>query len=261
MDGRVPGDAVPVGLEERVDLRRQRRVLDPGLREGRDDTAVEVGIRLLVHDRPAVEALEIDRVHGAGRAQLGDQLVAPGRRRVELEAQSGVGVEPPPDRVDRGRLAQAQRHDEGQRARLPPEHLVQRTPGLAQGEVERGAVERPPPVEARDLPLGLLGKQVERRDQLAERGDGVLSGERLDRPRGLQRLVVDRVVGDVLADPLLARATKANDGGLARELRRDVADQPLEVVGLDDEGEVRETLVGAQASTACSGRTRGRRGG
>src|SRR2546423_12222618 len=35
VDRRVPGDAVPVGLEERVDLRRQRRVLDPGLREGR----------------------------------------------------------------------------------------------------------------------------------------------------------------------------------------------------------------------------------
>jgi hypothetical protein len=63
--------------------------------------------------------------------------------------------------------------------------------------------------------------------------------------------VVDRVVGDVLADAFLAPAAEAYDGGLAGELRRDVADQPLEVVGLDDEREVRETLVGAQAATAC----------
>jgi hypothetical protein len=63
--------------------------------------------------------------------------------------------------------------------------------------------------------------------------------------------VVDGVVDDVLADALLAGAAQADDRGLASEVRRDVADQPVERVGLDYEREVREALVGAQLATAC----------
>jgi len=78
----------------------------------------------------------------------------------------------------------------------------------------------------------------------------VLAGQRLHGPGLLLDLVVDRVVGDVLAEPLLAAALQADDRGLPREVRRDVADQPVERVGADDEREVREALVGAQAATA-----------
>jgi hypothetical protein len=63
--------------------------------------------------------------------------------------------------------------------------------------------------------------------------------------------MVDGVVGDVLTDALLAGAAQADEGGLAREVRRDVTDQTVERVGLDDEREVREALVGAQLATAC----------
>ncbi len=79
----------------------------------------------------------------------------------------------------------------------------------------------------------------------------MLAGERLDRTGGLEELVVDGVVDDVLADALLAAAAQPDDRGLAREVRRDVADQPVERVGLDDERKVREALVGAQVSSAC----------
>jgi hypothetical protein len=79
----------------------------------------------------------------------------------------------------------------------------------------------------------------------------VLASQRLDRVGRLQDVVVDGVVGDVLAAALLVGAAQADDRRLAREVRRDVANQTVERVGLDDEREVRETLVGAQGATAC----------
>jgi hypothetical protein len=79
----------------------------------------------------------------------------------------------------------------------------------------------------------------------------VLARERLHRSGGLEDLVVDGVVDDVLAHALVAGAAQADDRGLAREVRRDVADEPVERVRLDDEREVREALVGTQRATAC----------
>jgi hypothetical protein len=79
----------------------------------------------------------------------------------------------------------------------------------------------------------------------------VLARERLHRPGGLEDLVVDGVVDDVLALALMAAAAQADDRGLAREVRRDVADQPVERVGLDDERQVREAFVGGQLASAC----------
>jgi hypothetical protein len=63
--------------------------------------------------------------------------------------------------------------------------------------------------------------------------------------------VVHGVVDDVLADALLAAAAQPNDRRLAREVRRDVANQAVELVGLDGQGKVREALVGAQRVSAC----------
>src|SRR5207245_2470672 len=100
------------------------------------------GVRRLVDDGALVEALEVDRVDGSGCDEGIDQLRGPGARRVELEAQAGVALEPAGDRLEARRLAEAQRDDEAQRLRLTPEHLVQRPPRLAQRQVERGAVER-----------------------------------------------------------------------------------------------------------------------
>ena len=77
----------------------------------------------------------------------------------------------------------------------------------------------------------------------------MLAGERVHGPGGLLDLVVDGVVGDVLAHALLAAALQPDDGGLAGEGGGDVADEPVERVGLDDEREVREALVGAQVAS------------
>jgi len=77
----------------------------------------------------------------------------------------------------------------------------------------------------------------------------VLAGERVHGPGGLLDLVVDGVVGDVLADALLAAAPQPDDGGLAGEGGGDVADEPVERVGLDDERQFREALVGAQVAS------------
>src|SRR5436305_5120771 len=109
MDRRVPGDAVAVGPQKLVDLRDQGRVLDPGLRERLHHTGVEGGVGLLIYDRAPVETLEVDGVDRAGLAQLRDQVAVPVRRRVQLEAEGWVGVEAAADRVDRGRVAEAQR--------------------------------------------------------------------------------------------------------------------------------------------------------
>src|SRR5947199_311810 len=92
----------------------------------------------VVDDRADVEALEVDRVDRPGGDEPGDQLVGPRRRRVELEAERRVRVEAGSDRVERRRLAEAERDDEGDRPGLAAECLVEGEPGLAEGEVEGG---------------------------------------------------------------------------------------------------------------------------
>ena len=58
-------------------LGREGRVLEPRAPEPVDDAAVERRIRRGVDDRAVVLALEVDRVDGAGRGELGDQLLRP----------------------------------------------------------------------------------------------------------------------------------------------------------------------------------------
>jgi hypothetical protein len=55
-------------------------------------------------------------------------------------------------------------------------------------------------------------------------------------------LVLGRV-GDVLSDPLLAAAAQVDHRRDAREVGRDLLLEPLELVGLDLERQVREQVV------------------
>ena len=89
MDRRVPGDPVADRLEERPGLVVDVGVLEPGVGEGLDQLRVELGVGLDVDRGAFVEALEVERVDGAGLDQRGDQLVVPVVGRVELEAQVG----------------------------------------------------------------------------------------------------------------------------------------------------------------------------
>ena len=58
------------------------------------------------------------------------------------------------------------------------------------------------------------------------------------------------LVGDVLADALLAGTTQADDGGETLEAARHGARESLERVLVDGEGQVGDALVGAHAQAA-----------
>ena len=209
------------GAQDGFGLGRQLRILDPGVGERLDDAAVERRVGRVVDDRALVLALEIDRVDRAQRDELRDQLLVPGRRGVELEAQARRDPQALAQRLERRRLAQAQRGDEAHRLALAPERRVQRRAGLAQREVERGRVERPVAVQARLRRSVGSGKRSSER-RCSAKDASVQSPAQRPRARAgaLQRLLVLGVVGDVLAEALLARAVQADDGGLAHELAR-----------------------------------------
>ena len=84
---------------------------------------------------------------------------------------------------------------------------MQRFAGLPQREVERCALERPAPVVDRDLALRRAGEESETLEQLGERGDRVLPGEIEYRPGVLEGDMIERVINDVLADPLVPAAS------------------------------------------------------
>jgi anti-sigma-K factor RskA len=60
--------------------------------------------------------------------------------------------------------------------------------------------------------------------------------------------VVEHVVDDVLADPLLVGALEVDDRRAARELRRVLAVVVLELVGLDLDRQPGDVVVGAQSN-------------
>ena len=89
VDRRVPGDAVGDRVEDRPGLVVDVGVLEPGVGEGLDQLRVELRVGLDVDRGAFVEALEVERVDGAGLDQCRDQLVVPVVGGVELEAQVG----------------------------------------------------------------------------------------------------------------------------------------------------------------------------
>src|SRR5581483_9839753 len=103
------------------------------------DEPVEGRVGRVVDDRAAVVALQVDRVDAAELAQLGDQLRGPERRRVELEAEAGVELEPGAQLRRAGRVTEAAGGDEPDRPRLPAHRAAERRPRLPQREVERCA--------------------------------------------------------------------------------------------------------------------------
>ena len=215
-------------------------------RERLGDPAVEDRVGLGVDHRALVGALEVDRVNGAGLDQALDQGVVPVGRGVELEAQVRVVREPAGDRGDRRRIAHPRRDDEGDRAELAADHVGQRGARLAQREVERRALERPAAVEAVDLAVGRAGREeVERPEVLGEAVEGPVAGQRQGRAVLLLGELERALVGDVLADTLLAAALDPDHGGEALEAARDRLGQPFEFVAVDREGQAGDALVGA----------------
>ncbi len=139
-------------------------------------------------------------------------------------------------------------------ARGAAEVLVQRRPGLAQGEVERGRLERPAAVV-------LVGRQG-RRDAVeevqgvevgAERVEGELAGQRQRVPGPQLAQLGVFVVGDVLADALVPAAAEVDDGGQALEAAGHVHPQRLQVVVVDAQLEAGQALPGGHGRECSTG--------
>ena len=204
-------------------------VLEPGVRERLGDPAVEGRVGVGVDRRALVGALEVDRVDRAGLDQALDQGVVPVGRGVELEAQVRVAGEAAGDRVDRRRVAHARGDDERHRAQLAAERVGQRAAGLAQREVERRALERPsggscgrPRGRARRPGTGRARRGA--REKLSK-VHSPASGR--TGPWSCWASWSVGLVGDVLAEALLAAALQADHRGEALEAARDGASRGL----------------------------------
>ena len=246
VDRRVPGDAVAVGLERGVGLGLgQVGVLEPGVGQRLGDPAVERRVGVDVDRRALVGALEVDRGDRAGLDELLDQLAGPVGRAVELEAQPRVDLEPVAHRLEARRVAEPQRDDEADRAVLAAQHVAERAAGLAQREVERGALDRPAAVEpeGRHAAARRPGKRSSSPTWRANLVERPLAGERERRAARLLLALLVGVVGDVLAEALLAGAAQVERRGDARELRRDGALAALERVLLDGERQLGDAFV------------------
>src|SRR5205085_2807932 len=162
-----------------------------------------------------VGALQVDGVDRARGGELLDEVVAPVARRIELEARRRVARQQLPEHDDR---LEALRDDEVHRAGLSAHGIGERALGLAQREVERGALEPPPAVVVERVALERLREAVER----------VLSG---DGKIALRRVEL-RVVGDVFADAFLTSPAQPDHRRHAREATRHVLLETVELVAL-----------------------------
>ena len=179
VDGGVPGDAVGVRLEDRQRLVGERRVLDPGVGEGIEHPPVQGRVGRVVDHGARVLALEIDRVDAAELRSSSKIASVQSGRASSLKRSVGWprGTNAPPWR----RVAEAP-----ERRRSPVGACVRRRrraiARLAEGEVERGALERPAAVVDRRrgarAPRGTAQRLEVRREAL----DRPLPDKRQHRP-------------------------------------------------------------------------------
>jgi len=244
VDGSVPREPVGLGFEYRAGPLGPPGVLDDGVWERLDGPTVEVGIRGNVDAGPLVVALQVGDADPPGVGEVGEQRLVPVGLGVELERHFGIDVEEGLDPVHR---LDARADDEPNRIVVAVERPAEARVGLPEREVERRALDGPPPVVPRDFagrPLGPQLHPVEMRRELADRP---LPDERvLERAvvvgRG-ERVVVLHLVGDVLAGARLAPAVEPEFGRGAGEIRPGRPLVPAAVVPLDDERQVGEAVV------------------
>ncbi len=250
MDRRVPGDTVGVRLEERQRLRGERRVLDPRLGKRLQHTLVEAGVGRIVDDRARVLSFEVDRVDAAELLQLADDRVGPVGPGVELEAERGVDRKERTESLRGWWVAEPAGGDEGHGPGRASDDLAERPARLAQREVERGALERPAAVVLVVVAVRRLGEQRNRLQVLREALDRPFAGKREHRTSGLLRLLQRAVVGDVLAEPLLARSGEPDHRRLPEEVGARRVLVGFEVVPLDHDREVADGVEQRHQSAA-----------
>jgi hypothetical protein len=161
-------------------------------------------------------------------------------------------LEPAADRVEGGRLAEAEGVHEAHRRRFASEHLVQRPAGLVEREVERGRLERPVAPAPHGVPARRHRPLVEPGQVVAQRLERPLARERQHRPDRVERVVLVLERGDVLAEALGATAAQAHQRGHAREPVGELRGAPLDLVALDHDRERRQPAPRAHpAPPAC----------
>ena len=234
-----------MALEHPLRARREGRILDPGVGQALDHATVETGLRIHRHVDVAVVTLEVDHLDAVEACELSHEIVVPGGRRIELEAEPRVDPEPPLERKQARRVPDPDGGDEVAGGRGTADRIVQREAALAQGEVERRALERPPAVEARAVADRLDGKEVRQAEQpryVIERAGPVQPGQVAAAPEELD--LVDLIPCDVLALSDVEAAAESHDDRDLREPARRVAHEGQELAALDDDGQPGDTRVG-----------------
>ena len=150
----------------------------------------------------------------------------PAGGRIELEMQTGIQAAQHSQGAEAGAVGDPHRHDERDGLRGSTDGVLQREAVLAQGEVERRALERPAAVVT-----GAVADRLDREEvgQAQQRGE-VVQRAAPAQPRQLARTaemldLVDLIPGDVLALPLVAVTGQPDDGRDLGEPARGVARQ------------------------------------
>ncbi|MGA8744642.1 MAG: hypothetical protein WB507_02110 [Solirubrobacterales bacterium] len=159
--------------------------------------------------------------------------------------------------IDRGASlaepAETHRGDKIDRARLAPEEGGEAGVGLAQGQVKGCGLKGPAPVLARDISLGGRGgEEVGLTEQAGELGETAGTAEAGRRTGALLGEMVDRVIGDVLTDPLLAAAAQLDYRRQAFELT-DRELEPLKLTGLDLQRQLGDPVIGGDGTSLGEG--------
>src|SRR4051794_41744967 len=117
------------------------------------------------------------------------------------------------EREETRRVPDADRYDEVDRPGRTADGLLERDAVLAQGEVERRALERPAAVEAGAVADRLDGKEVGQPQQRGELVHGAASAQPREVARAAELLdLIDLVPGDVLALSLVSVAEEPDHG-------------------------------------------------
>lgn len=162
------------------------------------------------------------------RASSGHDAVVPAGGWVQLEAQPGILTQPRPQYREARRVADPDRCHEVDGPGLTADGVLERDAVLAQGEVERRALEPPPPVEASavaDRPDREEVGQAEQPRELVERTRSMQPAQVTARPEELD--LVDLVPRDVLALADVVRTVEPHDDRDLGEPARCVAHDRL----------------------------------
>ena len=211
--------------------------------------SIQTCLRVHRHGCVAVAALHVDDVHAAQVRELSKQAVVPRGRRVQLEAEIRIWTEARAQRGETRGIPDPNRCDEVDRPRGTVEGGVQREAALAEGEVERRALECPAAVGAGAVADWLDREEIGQREQRRELVEGTGAqqpGEVI--PPAEELDLVDLIPRDVLALALMPPAGEPHDDRDLGEPARSVTHQREQLAVLDCNRQPGDARVGSLSS-------------